>query len=79
MNCAACNKKLERLFPTCHNPNNRFDGWEGALEIKFDGGFEIFVDVDCVEEAKRLRVLICEACATQLCETTPWIAKLLKG
>jgi len=68
--CTACGKELEPEFPGINPESEQYDN---ALEVKFDGGYGMFIDpID-----KEYRAIICHECAHELCERVPWIGMLI--
>ncbi len=68
--CTACGKELELEFPDLSPESEQYDN---ALEVRFDGGYGMFVDP--IDED--YRAIICHECAHDLCDTVPWIGKLI--
>jgi len=77
-NCDACGIALEPEFVG----GEEYDQWDNALHITFDGGYGEFVDAPIVRmyahDQPALTAVICHDCAHKLCETHPWIARIIE-
>lgn len=70
--CRSCGTELTPALNS--DTDTQFDG---ALVVTFTGGFSMYVDPVTSEEVERLRVVICQRCADELCEQVPWAAEAL--
>jgi len=81
MNCFNCDVELKKDF----GPESDYQ-FENALWVGFFGGYAMFVDdIDVISgyEKRTLdgaahEAVLCHDCAHELCESVPWIAKLIK-
>jgi hypothetical protein len=70
VHCAACDAVLI--------PEMRADTeyqFDNALWVSFSGGYGMFIDPFGEED---LKAVICHACAHALCDSQPWIQRLLR-
>lgn len=82
MNCKACEKEL----PVNEWNKDTSYQFDNALWIGFFGGYGMFVDDIDTEfgynkptlSGAAYEAVLCHECAHELCETVPWIGKLLR-
>ena len=68
--CSDCGQELEPEFPDF---DEAVEQYVGALEIRFHGGFGMFIDP--IDEEHR--GILCFECADKLCCEHKWIRRLL--
>lgn len=82
MKCQNCDKTLQKIddFETDYQ-------FENALWINFSGGYGMFVESNPYNNNENppqhfketdYESVICHDCAHGLCDTVPWISKILK-
>jgi hypothetical protein len=72
--CRACDRELKPVFA---GETKEFQ-FDDALLIDFRGAYGMFVDpID--QPDGFYRVIICSACARELCRAFPWISALLQS
>ncbi len=82
MICAACSKEL---VAESGNEDTEYQ-FDNALWLGFFGGYGMFVDdietefgyVTPTLAGSANEAVLCHECAHELCETVPWIGKLIK-
>jgi hypothetical protein len=69
--CVNCGTELSALFRD-HDPMSR--QYDNALELTQSGGYGMFFDnIDGDHH-----VFLCHDCAHNLCDATPWLARLIQ-
>lgn len=82
--CIQCEQELESVFPDWYNTTTDYQ-FDNALWLGFFGGYGMFVESpeytgnnDSTLSAVSYEAVLCHDCAHKLCETLPWVKKLLK-
>ncbi len=80
--CQSCDKQLQPNFNlpgTYFVPPDEVDDsfdYLGALEVKFRGGYGMFIDPTSQIESQPLHFLLCSHCAIEMCEKLPWMKRV---
>lgn len=69
--CYACHAELEPVHPTGNHPKES-GHYENALEIRFNGGYAMFIDLGYPT------IFLCHNCAHEACESLEWMDRLLQ-
>jgi hypothetical protein len=86
--CYACGSDLEPEYGS-EAEALAHEQWNNALVIVLEGGYAMFIDpivedgeaVDpqrgILQKVGEYKIVICHECAHALCETVPWLEKLI--